>query len=259
VEGLEAVADKQTTEIPLWQRWNDYGIGLFLEGKAELKQSEQAFLQVEQLKRYDGPMNLARLYLREGRIDEAGEAIQRAAKFTDPAAPEWSIAWFGGLVHREQGRLLEAEENFRAIVDKTSEERLKRKFDFSKDVEVLNTLGRTLLDRAEQMRQASRAKDRKLLLEEAAKQFQRSLAVDSENVNAHYNLGLIFAALGDSKSEKYHKQLHLRYKPDDNAQGVAVGIARQKYPSANFAAESLVIYPLTAPTSAKTNNDTTAR
>jgi tetratricopeptide (TPR) repeat protein len=259
VEGLDGVADKQTSEIPVWQRWNDYGIGLFLEGKAELKQAEQAFQQVEQLKRYDGPINLARLYLREGRIDEAGAAVQRAAKSSEPAAPEWSVAWFAGLVNREQGRLVEAEENFRAIVDKTSEERIKRKFDFSKDTEVLNTLGRTLLDRAEQMRQASRSKDRKQLLEEAAKQFQRTLAIDSENVNAHYNLGLVYAALGDTKNEKYHKQLHLRYKPDDNAQGVAVGIARQKYPSANLAAESLVIYPLTAPTSAKTENVTSGR
>lgn len=255
VEGSDGsqLAEKQTSEIPVWQRWNDYGIGLFLEGKAELKQAEQAFKEVEKLGRYDGPLNLARVYLREGRIDEAGEAVQRAAKHTEPAAPEWSVAWFAGLVNREQGRLAEAEENFRAIVDKTTQQRLDRKFDFSKDIEVLNTLGRTLFDRAEQMRLESQSKQRRAMLEDAAKQFQRTLAVDSESFNAHYNLGLIYAALGDAEKEKYHKTLHLRYKPDDNAQGIAVGIAREKYPAANLAAEALVIYPLTAPKTAKVN------
>ncbi len=242
-----AALAEQKSDIPVWQRWNDYGIGLFLEGKAELRQAEQAFKEVEKLNRFDGPLNLARVYLREGRIDEAGDAVQRAAKATDPPAPDWSIAWFAGLVNREQGRLVEAEENFRAIVDRTTPQRQERKFDFGKDIEVLNVLGRTLFDRAEQLRLDSQAKSRKALLEDAAKQFLRTLAVDSENVNAHYNLGLIYAALGDLEKEKYHKQLHLRYKPDDNAQGVAVGIAREKYPAANLAAEALVIYSLVPP------------
>ncbi|RPI77472.1 MAG: hypothetical protein EHM42_13790 [Planctomycetaceae bacterium] len=41
--------------------------------------------------------------------------------------------------------------------------------------------------------------------------------------------------------------MHLRYKPDDTAQGVAVNAARLKYPAANLAAEPLVIYPLNRP------------
>jgi hypothetical protein len=36
----------------------------------------------------------------------------------------------------------------------------------------------------------------------------------------------------------------LKYKPDDTAQGRAVGLARKKYPAANAAAEAIVIYPL---------------
>jgi tetratricopeptide (TPR) repeat protein len=244
VEGKASELHPQESKIPEWQRWNDYGIGLFLEGKAELKQAEHAFMQVEQLKRFDGPLNLARVYLREGRIDEAADAIQRAAQATDPTAPEWTLAWFSGQVNREQGRLVEAESNFRAIVDQSTEERTKRGFDFSRDIEVLNALGRTLFDRSEQMRLDSQKDDRKKLLDDAAKQFERTLVIDSENVNAHYNLGLIYAEMGKSELEKKHKALHLRYKPDDNAQGLAVRKAREKYPDANLAAESLVIYPL---------------
>ena len=246
IEGLSEEPKNNDSKIPGWQRWNDYGIGLFLEGKSELKQAEQAFQTVEKMKRFDGPLNLARVYLREGRIDEAGDAIQRAARATDPVAPEWTLAWFSGLVNREQGRLVEAEANFRSIVDQTTEERKSRGFDFSRDIEVLNTLGRTLFDRGEQLRLELQTKERETLLREAAKQFHRSLALDSENTTAHYNLGLIHGLLGESELEKTHKTLHLRYKPDDNAQGLAVRLAREKYPAANSAAESLVIYPLHA-------------
>lgn len=244
VDGLATELPKQESKVPAWQRWNDYGIGLFLEGKAELKQAEQAFLEVEKLNRFDGPLNLARVFLREGRIDEAVEAVQRAASFKEPAAPEWSMAWFSGLANREQGRLVEAEANFRSIVDETTSERLERRFDFSRDLEVLNTLGRTLFDRAEQLRLDSQKEQRDTLLRDAAKQFLRTLDIDSENANSHYNLGLIYAALGESELEKKHKTLHLRYKQDDNAQGLAVGAGRKKYPWANSAAEQLVIYPL---------------
>lgn len=246
IEGVSDEPKNADSKIPGWQRWNDYGIGLFLEGKSELKQAEQAFQMVETMKRFDGPVNLARVYLREGRIDEAVEAIQRAAKVTEPAAPEWTMAWFSGLANREQGRLVEAEANFRTIVDQTTEERKTRGFDFSRDVEVLNTLGRTIFDRAEQVRLDSQTKERQALIREAAKQFQRAIAIDSENANAHYNLGLIYSALGESELEKTHKKFHLMYKPDDNAQGIAVREGRKKYPAANSAAEPLVIYPLHA-------------
>ena len=41
-----------------------------------------------------------------------------------------------------------------------------------------------------------------------------------------------------------HRQLHSRYKPDDNAAEVAIPAARRRYPPANHAAEALVIYDL---------------
>ena len=71
--------------IPAWQRWNDYGIGLLLEGdrgssKGELIQAADAFAHVEQLGRPDGPVNLARVYYKEGRLDDAISALQRAAR-----------------------------------------------------------------------------------------------------------------------------------------------------------------------------------
>ena len=68
VAGAEGVVENAAVNSPLWQRWNDYGIGLLLKGKAELRQAEEAFRAVEELGRWDGPMNLARVYNAEGAL-----------------------------------------------------------------------------------------------------------------------------------------------------------------------------------------------
>jgi len=66
-------------------------------------------------------------------------------------------------------------------------------------------------------------------------------------------LQLLHEKLGNEKLAAKHQALHLRYKPDDNAQGRAIRLAREKYPAANHAAEAVVKYPLDRdlPTSTK--------
>ncbi len=244
VEGDEGEVENESVEIPTWERWNDYGIGLLLKGKAELRQAGEAFAEVEKLGRYDGPLNAARVYFREGQLDEAVDAIARAAEHDDPPAPPWTMAWLSGMVNREQGRLLEAERNFRQVLEDQTEEMLERGFDFSIDIEVINLLGMTLFDLANvESDEASR--DARLW--EAVEQFQRTIKVDSEDLTAHYNLSLIYGMLDEEELMERHQQLHEKFKPDDNAADRAVYLARQKYPAANHAAEALVIYPLQRP------------
>ena len=90
IEGVTAAPSNAPSAIPLWQRWNDYGIGLFLEStdkgseKGQLIQAAQAFTEVEKLGRYDGALNLARVYEREGRLDDAVLALQRASRINPP-------------------------------------------------------------------------------------------------------------------------------------------------------------------------------
>lgn len=244
VAGSTAEVKNPDSKIPLWQRWNDYGIGLLLKGKAELAQAGAAFEKVEELKRFDGPLNLARVYYAEGRLDDATAALNRALAHTDPPAPPWTVAWLTGSVNREQGNLEEAEANFRKVLEDKTPEMIERGFDFSLDIEVRNLLGLTLFDRARQMRGSDRAEDRKALLEEAVRQFQKTLDVDSEDVTAHYQLQLLYAQLGDEEKSKEHRELHARYKVDDNARDKAVAAARKKYPAGNRAAEAIVIYRL---------------
>lgn len=250
LEGRTADLDPAKVEIPEWQRWNDYGIGLFLEGggpKGELKQAAEVFKQVEALGRFDGPLNLARVYNAEGRIEEAIVAVQRAAEFTDPPAPPWTIAWLSGVLNRQQGFFEEAEKNFRSVLEDSTVEMQRRKFDFSKDYEVINELGATLFDRAKQYIGDSEHVDRKLLLRQAVQQFQRTLELDSEDVTAHFNLSLLYAELGENDLHDRHRKLHERFKPDDNARDRAMGLARAKYPAANAATEPLIIYSLNRP------------
>jgi hypothetical protein len=130
------------------------------------------------------------------------------------------------------------------VLEDRTPEMEKRGFDFSKDYEVINLLGQTLFEQAKQLRDVSRKSDKDKLLNAAAEQFQKTLALDSENVTAHYQLQLLYAALGNAEKSAEHRALHAKYKPDDNARDRAFALARQKYPAANHAAEAVVIYPL---------------
>jgi tetratricopeptide (TPR) repeat protein len=247
VEGIAVEVKNQNREIPEWQRWNDYGIGMLLKGKSALKQATEAFAKVETLNRFDGPLNLARTLVSEagpGQLDEAAAAVQRAAAHTDPPAPPWTLAWLSGVINRQQGRLEDAESNFRQVLDYRTEETVKKKFDFSRDYEVINLLGQTVFDRALQIRDPARAEERRARLQEAVEIFGRTLAIDSENIDAHYNLSQLYAQLDNPQKAAEHQAEHEKYKVDDTARGQAVTIARQKYPAADFASESLVIYDL---------------
>ena len=245
VAQMAAIA-AQTSNIPPWQRWNDYGIGLFSEGnvgseKGELIQATVAFEQVENLGRADGPVNLARVYFKEGRLEDTVAALQRAAK-SDPPAPRWTVAWFNGLVNKQNGFLDRAITEFRSIVEDRYPGLDRRNFDFSKDYEVLNELGLTYYERAKLERgNPGRQKE---FLDLAADAFWKTLALDSENLTAHYTLALIYSQLGDEAKAAEHRREHQKYLPDYNAQDRAVGIARRADPAANHAAQATVLYPL---------------
>ncbi len=153
VDGVNVAVQNPPREIPAWQRWNDYGIGLLLKGKAELRQAEEAFKQVQLLERWDGPLNLARVYEAEGRLDDAVAALARAQAFSEVEGyPRWTWAWLSGVVNRQQGRLREAVQNLRSVLNDRTPDMIRRDFDFSLDYEVINLLGQTLFDLAKARR-----------------------------------------------------------------------------------------------------------
>lgn len=234
--------------VPAWQRWNDFGIGLLRKGdfgsnRGELREAERAFQRVEELGRPDGPLNLARVYLKEGRLDDAVSALERAAAF-DPPAPPWTVLWFSGLVNKQNGFLEEAIEDFMKLATLDTAETRQRGFDFGQDWRVLNQLGQTLVERSRLERGDAGHAERERILTEARTWFERTLALEPENQAAHYNLALIAEELGDAAAAERHRALHERYRPDDNARDAAIAVARRLYPAADRAAEAVVIYPL---------------
>jgi tetratricopeptide (TPR) repeat protein len=247
VAGVEAPLQSAHSSIVEWQRWNDYGIGLLRKGgkaHGELRQAEEAFMRVEALGRPDGPLNLARVYLAQGTVeDKAIAALQRASAH-NPPAPPWSVSWFTALVNKQNGFLDEAIANLKSVESGSDAEMRARGFDFSKDYGLLNELGQTLYERAKQERGTSGKARRDVLLNEAISYFEKALVLDPENTMAHYNLSLIHRQLGHADKGKYHLEHYRKYKPDDNAGDQVISQARQKDPAANHAAEAVVIYDL---------------
>jgi tetratricopeptide (TPR) repeat protein len=231
---------------PTWQRWNDYGIGLLLTGTAQLKQAAEAFSHVEKAGRYDGPLNIARVFFAEGNLDGATEALARSVAM-DPKPPVWTSAWLSGEIARQQGQFDVAVDNFKSVLYDQTEERNKRQFDFSLDYVVRNQLGSAYLDLALAAASAEDDDGKQRYLKLAQGEFERVLEIDTENLMAHANLVTVYERLGFDDKAQFHRQANLRYKPDDNASNLARRPARQKYPAANRAAEAIVIYLMQRP------------
>jgi tetratricopeptide (TPR) repeat protein len=205
VAGVADNVPAQTAPIkPVWQRWNDYGIGCYLEGgagskKGELRQAEEAFRKIlameDKAAHGHGYLNLARVYFDEGRLREAVEALNKA-RATEPPAPWWTVAWFIGLVNAQNGHLDEAIANFEQILDAKNQP-WDRRFDFTQDFVVINELASTLFKRAQQEDDPA-ARNR--FLQRAVEQYERTLRIESENLDAHYGLAQCYVRLGEVKA-----------------------------------------------------------
>ena len=248
VAGGPPASIEDASELAEWERWNDYGIGLLREGdsgasKGELRQAEQVFRQVEAMKPGQGALNLARVYLKEGRLDEASAAVHMASQ-AGSTAPPWTLAWFSARIDHENGYLDSAIESLERIVANQFQQAHERGFDFSYDINLLNELGRTYFDRARMERGSQRRTQREAFLQSARSWFHQTLKIDPEDQTAHFNLALVYAELGEQAHAAYHRQEHERLRPNDHAIEIAVTRHRQNNPAADHAAAAFVIYDL---------------
>jgi tetratricopeptide (TPR) repeat protein len=252
-QGAPGASEPATT--PEWMRWNDYGIGLFRKGdsgsnRGELRQAEHAWARVEELGRWDGPLNLARLYEKEGRLADAVEALERAQAHPPVdgrSAPFWTVSWLTGLVNKENGNLDDALASLLAVAQADTAETRARGFDLSRDYRLLNEIGETLFEIAKRERGDARAAAREQALTAAVGWYERALALDPENLTAHYGLAQVYGRLGDAERAARHLAEHARYRPDDNARDCAVQRARTSDPAADHAADAIVIHDLQRP------------
>jgi len=248
VAGSPQAPENAERDIPEWQRWNDYGIALLRKGeRGELRQAEQAFKRVEELGKPDGPLNLARVYLKEGRVTtEAPQALRRARDFNPPPY-EWSVLYFSAQVNKQNGNLDDAINNFEQMIEGGFEQARGKGFDFSKNEMLRVDLAETLFQRGRQERGEARRDSRTQFMRRAVEHLSTALELDSELATAHYLFWQVYTDMGESDLAAEHATLHEKYKVDDNARDRAVSLARQKYPAANKAAEAVVIYDLQRP------------
>src|SRR5205814_8086078 len=66
----------------------------------------------------------------------------------------------------------------------------------------------------------------------AVQTLNQVLAIDPEDLQAHYNLMLCYRGLGDEKQAEDHQARYLRFKADESAQTIT-GPYRQAHPEDN--------------------------
>ena len=193
-----------------WQRWNDYGIGLFLQG--DLKGAAAAFEKVTEAdpKNPDGWVNIGRCAVQEGDIARARTVLEKALSLSPNLA---RANFFYARVLRSDGNYEGAAARLQSVLAQ-----------YPRDRVALNDLGRVLF------------LERKY--DEAVKVLQSVLEIDPEDLQAHYNLMLCYNGLGNEKLAKEHQARYMRFKADESSQAIT-GPYRQLHPEDNNERQSI--------------------
>ncbi len=193
-----------------WQRWNDYSIGLLLQG--DLKAAQAAFEKVTEIdpRNPDGWVNIGRAALQEGDVARVRTALEKALAL-DPKLARTNF--FYGSLLKSTGDYDRAAAHFEIVLAQ-----------YPRDRVALNNLGRVLF------------LQRKYA--DAVKILQQVLAVDPEDLQAHYNLMLCYNGLGDEKMAREHQARYLRFKADEASQAIT-GPYRQVNPEDNNERQSI--------------------
>ena len=198
-----------------WVRYNDYGIGLLLEG--DTRGAAAAFSIVEALRPdiLDGPLNLAKTALAEGNLTAAYDGLARAEDVTTGDA---RAAWVWGRVLQEDGRYSEAVLAYERVLEV-----------FPKDRAAWRAMGRTLfLDQH---------------FERALEAFAEVLEIDPEDRVAHYHRMLCLRALGRDDEADRAEAAYLYYGIDESAQEITRAY-RARDAGANIMAQPIPVHRL---------------
>jgi len=195
---------KQVLQATDWQRWNDYGIGLFLQ--SDLKSAAASFQEVTLIdpNNPDGWVNLGRCAVQEGDMTRARTVLEKALAL----APDLARAnYFYARVLRSDGKYDDAAAHLREVLKQ-----------YPRDRVALNDLGRILFLQRK--------------YSEAVTTLQEVLAIDPEDLQAHYDLMLSYRGLGNNTQAHEHELRYLRFKADESAQAIT-GPYRQTHPEDN--------------------------
>jgi tetratricopeptide (TPR) repeat protein len=186
------------------ERWNDWGIGLLLQG--DIKAAEYAFKQVTvaEPEYADGWLNVARALIQEGETEAAkpyiGEALKRDSSLG-------RIHFFKAMIEKADGDYDAALASLKITADK-----------YPRDRVVLNQIARILF------------LDRKYA--EALTYLERVSLVDPEDLQMHYTAMLCYRGLGNGELAAREEQLFLRFKAEEASQAIT-GTRRMISPEDN--------------------------
>jgi tetratricopeptide (TPR) repeat protein len=233
---LELQADQTDDNQPeslAWQRWNDYGIALLRA--EEYKQATYAFEQVVAAGRSEGLVNLLRVHLQEGQLEQAQKRL--AAAQADGQFPyPWQLDYFAGKLHFLNGRIDQAITAFHHVLDSDYPQARQAGFDFSQDYEFLTELAQAYLQMALMDPQQQN------WIDQAQQMYNNILAINSEWAAAYYGLFRVAKMQGDDKTADDMQKQYQYYKLDDQIKDRAINAARIKDPAADKAANRVVIY-----------------
>jgi tetratricopeptide (TPR) repeat protein len=187
-----------------WVRWNDYGIGLFLQG--DLKGAEAAFLKCTEIdaSNPDGWVNIGRVREQEGDTAGARKVLDKALALRPGLA---RANFFYGRALKDEGDYNGAAAKFEAVLAQYPRDRVVR-----------NQLGRIYF-------LEKRYRD-------AIREFAVTTGIDPEDLQANYNLMLCYSGLGDTAKADEYKVRYLRFKADESSQAIT-GPYRQTHSDDN--------------------------
>lgn len=192
--GQASAAPTITSTPKIRERFNDYGIGLFIQG--DIRGASDAFTRVTQIdpKWADGYINIARTAMNEGDIPTMKEALDNAER----AQPDfYKTRYFRGQLYKMTGEY-----------DKALSELNTVNARFPLDRSTINTITRLYYLKGEYAR--------------SMEWCRKELDIDPEDFTAHYSLALCFGALGQTDSARAHNAEYKSYKMDEKVNEYAL-------------------------------------
>jgi tetratricopeptide (TPR) repeat protein len=186
---------KSVTKAGTRERWNDWGIGLLLQG--DLKGAEFGFRKATEAEPgyADAWLNVARALIQEGETDAAKPFIAQAIKLNPSLG---RIYYFRALIEKTDGRYDDALVSLRRVESQ-----------YPRDRVTLNQIARILLLKREYAK--------------ALEYCRRVSDIDTEDVQMHYTATLCYRGLGDTQNADREQSLFERFKADESAQAVTAG------------------------------------
>ena len=174
------------------ERWNDWGIGLLLQG--DLKGAEFAFRKATEAQPTyaDGWLNVARALIQEGEDDAAKPFIERALQI-DPSLGR--IYYFRALIEKTEGDYDAALHSLQRVEQQ-----------YPRDRVVLNQIARILFLKRQ--------------YREAIGYLERVCDIDPEDVQMHYTAMLCYRGLRDVANANREQILFRRFKADESSQTI---------------------------------------